>query len=410
VPKTQAQAKAYLDACRPALKHFCKLLVDFSVVREDLQRRIDSLLQSLKEGPADPGLSGSANIFYSKADLIAGSGRELRRLREPDRIRHEIRNKIASINATQEAVDIAAGAVLQIAKQSLSFRFGDKKPADTHNTRKIGTQSIIDVIWQGRNHALHWEESEPRKAARTMLEQLKKDCGLDIHFDKNNALAIVNELGWTKVPNVIADLRAIIKSPAPSLARRTEFTEMKPTIALSEAQMKQGIEACFRNAERLKAIALRMLNLDEAAGEGGFALAFAAIRIEELGKVKLLRDRLAASDTSAESWKPFWKKFTTHELKWLTPFEQTFIDLGTTYRDAKALLDENSRKGLEEVEADFRSGASTKNDGLYVDYDENLHSFVEPPAIPDLRARVRMLLDLGDLFEKSLRETSAQSS
>jgi hypothetical protein len=211
--KTQAQAEAYLEACRPALEHFCKLLVDISVVREDLQRRIDSLLQSLKEGPADPGLSGSAYIFYSKADLIAGSGQELRRLRKPDRLRHDIRNKIASINATREAVEIAAGAVLQLAKQSLSFRFG-KKPADTPNTRKIGTQSIIDVIWQGRNNALHWEESKPHDKVRTMLKQLKKDTGLDIRFNKNNALAIVNELGWTKVDNVILDLRAIIKSPA----------------------------------------------------------------------------------------------------------------------------------------------------------------------------------------------------
>jgi len=70
-----------------------------------------------------------------------------------------------------------------------------------------------------------------------------------------------------------------------------------PPIVLSEAQMKQGVEACFRNAERLKTSAVRMLK----EGEGGFALAFAAIRIEELGKVKLLRDRSAASETDAES-------------------------------------------------------------------------------------------------------------
>ncbi len=183
--------------------------------------------------------------------------------------------------------------------------------------------------------------------------------------------------------------------------------KMKPSIVLSEAQMKQGIEACFRNVERLKTNALRMLSSGEGRDEGGFALAFAAIRIEELGKVKLFRDRLAASGTNAESWKSFWKEFRTHERKWLTPFEQTFADLGTTYRDAKALLDEESQRALEEIEADFRSSASTKNEGLYVDYDENLRSFVEPGAIPEHRERARTLLNLGDLFEKSLKETSA---
>src|SRR5271170_3054404 len=115
---------------------------------------------------------------------------------------------------------------------------------------------------------------------------------------------------------------------------------MKPVIVLSVAQMKRGVEACFRNAQRLKTNALRLLE----EGEGGFALAFAAIRIEELGKVKLLRGRLAASATDPESWKSFWKEFRTHAEKWRTPFEQTFADLGTTYQDAKALLDENSRK------------------------------------------------------------------
>jgi hypothetical protein len=49
---------------------------------------------------------------------------------------------------------------------------------------------------------------------------------------------------------------------------------MKPTNALSEAQMNQGVEACFRNAERLKINAVRMLDQNE----GGFALAFAAIK------------------------------------------------------------------------------------------------------------------------------------
>jgi AbiV family abortive infection protein len=182
---------------------------------------------------------------------------------------------------------------------------------------------------------------------------------------------------------------------------------MKPTIVLSEAQMKQGVEACFRNAERLKTKALQMLG----EREGGFALAFAAIRIEELGKVKLLRDRNAApTTTDADGWKSFWKEFSTHEVKWRTPFEQTFADLGTTYSDAKALLDENSRKGLEEIEADFRSGASIKNEALYVDYDENLHRFVEPGTIPEHETRALTLLELGDLFEKSLRERSRQSS
>jgi len=50
---------------------------------------------------------------------------------------------------------------------------------------------------------------------------------------------------------------------------------MKPAIVISEGQMKQGIEAYLRNAERLNANALRTLNLDEGGGEAGFALAFA---------------------------------------------------------------------------------------------------------------------------------------
>jgi AbiV family abortive infection protein len=126
--------------------------------------------------------------------------------------------------------------------------------------------------------------------------------------------------------------------------------------------------------------------------------------------VKLFRDRLSVSETDAKSWKSFWKEFTRHEVKWLTLFEQTFTQFGTTYRDARAVLDETSQEGLEEIKADFLSGASIKNEGIYVDYDETLHSCVEPGAIPEHRTSAQMLLDLGDLFEKSLKETGTLSS
>ncbi len=180
---------------------------------------------------------------------------------------------------------------------------------------------------------------------------------------------------------------------------------MRRHTVLSDAQLLQGIEACFHHAELLKAKALESLE----RRDNWLGLSLASIRMEELGKMKLLGSMLGAQSLKGEVWGRFWVRFTNHREKWLTAFEQTFEDLGSTYEQTREILSNELRKYLEEVAEDFSSGASLKNLGLYVDYDQTLKTFLEPSQASDYDTRATQVIELGDIFEHSLRDRYPKS-
>ncbi|HBL12451.1 MAG TPA: hypothetical protein DD379_13795 [Cyanobacteria bacterium UBA11162] len=78
----------------------------------------------------------------------------------------------------------------------------------------IGSQSIIEVIWEGRNHALHWEDSNPRQPVRDMLQKLQQDLGIKLIMGRNNALAIIAVLDWKNTDHVVQDLQSLVVAKA----------------------------------------------------------------------------------------------------------------------------------------------------------------------------------------------------
>jgi len=111
--------------------------------------------------------------------------------------------------AKVESMSCLAGALLQIAKQALSLRHSDKP--EISGARNIGSQSITDVIWYGRNHAMHWDEGGPRTKVKDMLNALSIDIGISIDLGKNNSLVILDALCWKSSDDMIADLKELIK-------------------------------------------------------------------------------------------------------------------------------------------------------------------------------------------------------
>ncbi len=64
---------------------------------------------------------------------------------------------IGRLGATQASLDVLAAAVLQLSKQSISYRFGKARPTLV-GVRTVGTQPIVNIIWEGRNNGIHWED------------------------------------------------------------------------------------------------------------------------------------------------------------------------------------------------------------------------------------------------------------
>lgn len=102
-----------------------------------------------------------------------------------------------------------AGSVLQIAKQVISLRHSGK-PAIAA-ARNIGSQSIVEVIWEGRNHATHWDDETPKEKVQNMLNTLSTDLGITIEIGKNNCLSILGTLDWKSSDNVVSDLKLLVQ-------------------------------------------------------------------------------------------------------------------------------------------------------------------------------------------------------
>jgi hypothetical protein len=134
-------------------------------------------------------------------------GKQKAEAQEDDSVRLE--KAIFSIGTTDESMSSLAGAVLQIGKQALSIRHAGKPNLPTAKT--IGTQNIIEVIWEGRNHAMHWDEGSPRQRVRDMLNTLANDLGITIEEGKNNCLSILGVLGWKKTDDDISDHKSLVR-------------------------------------------------------------------------------------------------------------------------------------------------------------------------------------------------------
>ena len=76
--------------------------------------------------------------------------------------------------------------------------------------RQIGSLGIEQVIWEGRNHAVHWEDNQPHPPVKKMLETLGRENGLEIAIGRNNSPTIIYALGWKTAIDVINDLAKLI--------------------------------------------------------------------------------------------------------------------------------------------------------------------------------------------------------
>ena len=112
------------------------------------------------------------------------------------------------LESTVESMASLAGAVLQIPKQALALKYKAKLPF--MDSRLVGSLGIEQVIWEGRNHAVHWEDNQPHTPIKKMLETLGRENGLEIAIGKNNSPTIIYALGWKTADDVINYLAKLI--------------------------------------------------------------------------------------------------------------------------------------------------------------------------------------------------------
>lgn len=213
--RTIAEGLTFVTESRFALEKFYEVMEIRRRALDSISRRIEDLLRREQDEHKwfiDWGQwEADANHVFvqymrrieqmsaSRTALEGGAARDA-----------TLRQLMAEAGATESDIGIAAGAVLQVGKQALSYRFGPKGSIPIANARCIGTQTVIDVIWEGRNHAMHWEESKPGNA-KVMMLTLQGDGLLNVRPGENQAADLLEILGWRSADDVLDELKQLVQ-------------------------------------------------------------------------------------------------------------------------------------------------------------------------------------------------------
>ena len=208
---TKEQTEEFLENSRHAIEHLFDALDDYNSAYIKAQQTVEEIERS-EQMLSDLFMyqdQWSLNANHYHAQYVERM-KDLNKWQQEAKKDFDQRLEIAleSVGATVESMSCLAGAVLQIAKQVLSLRHSGKPEISARN---IGSQSIIDVIWEGRNHAMHWGDGEPRPKVKDMLNALSLDIGISIDLGKNNSPAILDALCWKSSDDMIADLKELTK-------------------------------------------------------------------------------------------------------------------------------------------------------------------------------------------------------
>jgi hypothetical protein len=128
-------------------------------------------------------------------------------------LQEEIKRLKLSLDIKQDSINVLCGALLQIAKQGISKVY-DGKFINCPDGRSVKSEKLKNVIWQGRNQSLHYEEVSVRKPVRDCFANLEASFGnqfsLTLHPQENLAHDVIQVLGWKNYLVYISDMQSLL--------------------------------------------------------------------------------------------------------------------------------------------------------------------------------------------------------
>ncbi|MGN8770284.1 hypothetical protein ACTNDP_08135 [Paenibacillus barengoltzii] len=116
----------------------------------------------------------------------------------------EINNIKDSIENKKHSISALSGALLQIAKQGISFVHNGIK--NCPDGRQIRKDVLKNVIWQGRNQAMHFEEGNYNDFLITCFNNI----GYPTVPLRNLAKEVIDILGWTDYQKYEDDMKSLL--------------------------------------------------------------------------------------------------------------------------------------------------------------------------------------------------------
>lgn len=171
---------------------------------KELQAKLDELTQETEAGYARAeALQKIADMNTPPGqyddDAMIGVGVHWETYFGPDKERHHANVKVEAARAIYETHAFSrgalAGTLLQYGKQGISIVHHSLSAAPPG--RLIHGESLKNVIWQGRNQALHWEEGNFKKPVTDCFEMLKQgDARFTPYRQRSMGPELLAVLGW----------------------------------------------------------------------------------------------------------------------------------------------------------------------------------------------------------------------
>lgn len=165
--------------------------------------------------------SSDLNDDFPEAYVMAAFARAAQAHTQVQALQGEVAALQSRLGARQTSVQAMCGAILQIAKQGISFAHGKQSLALPG--RSIGTVTVRDIIWQARNQSMHYEEEASRitPAKQQMLRvfatlELEQgpEFSLAQHPQQSRARQILRLLGWRDLASYQSDMHSLLSSAA----------------------------------------------------------------------------------------------------------------------------------------------------------------------------------------------------
>jgi hypothetical protein len=127
-------------------------------------------------------------------------------------LQEQIRLLQMSINSKSYSISTLCGTVLQIAKQGISIVHNDLN--NCPDGKNIGLENLKNVIWQGRNQSMHYEEGKFSQAVRDCFFNLEISFGnrfsLNLNGGQNLAHDVIEILDWKDYSIYQSDLKTLL--------------------------------------------------------------------------------------------------------------------------------------------------------------------------------------------------------
>jgi hypothetical protein len=207
-PATPMQLTTYLAEIEHAVKTVISLVHAEHEYLDRLRQELATLTAATDEGyrraelfALDPDLDDDGLGTAIHWDTYFGPDKE--------RFHKAKAVVVGEENVLARSFSIAAlsGSLLQYAKQGLTLRYGNKRDGCPVG-RELVQLPLHEIIWQGRNQALHWEVGEPHTPVVHCFEHLAANANPVFAEYKFRSMAyeIVSLLGWKTVDDFNSDM------------------------------------------------------------------------------------------------------------------------------------------------------------------------------------------------------------